>query len=89
MTFYIQYLSQLLAITMDEVNNKLLDLYAYENFRKGERFVDEVYNANTSVIVNDSKIFRFECVSILFSNLVPYTRDGNMGGLGNRLPLMV
>ncbi|KAL7610919.1 hypothetical protein Lser_V15G11480 [Lactuca serriola] len=54
----------LLAIATDEVNNKLLDLYAYENLRKGERFVDELYNANASVIVNDSKIFRFECSSI-------------------------
>lgn len=54
----------LLAITMDEVNNKLIDLYAYENLRKGEIFIDEFYNANASVIVNDSKIFRFECSSI-------------------------
>ncbi|KAI3502431.1 hypothetical protein L1887_30500 [Cichorium endivia] len=54
----------LLAIATDEVNNKLLDLYLYENLRKGERFVDELYNANASVIVNDSKIFRFECSSI-------------------------
>ncbi|KAJ0652273.1 putative transcription regulator Others family [Helianthus annuus] len=53
----------LLAITMDEVNNKLLDLYAYESLRK-EGFVDELYNANASVIVNDSKIFRFDCSSI-------------------------
>lgn len=55
--------SQLLAITIDDVNNKLLDLFAYESLRKGENFVDELYNANASVIVNDSKIFRFECVS--------------------------
>nr|XP_043639011.1 paired amphipathic helix protein Sin3-like 3 isoform X2 [Erigeron canadensis] len=51
----------LLSITMDDVNNKLLDLFAYECLRKTERFVDELYNANASVIVNDSKIFRFEC----------------------------
>ncbi|XP_024995556.1 paired amphipathic helix protein Sin3-like 3 isoform X2 [Cynara cardunculus var. scolymus] len=54
----------LLTIAMDEVDNKLLDLYAYENLRKGESFIDELYNANASVIVNDSKIFRFECSSI-------------------------
>ncbi|KAL8228939.1 hypothetical protein R6Q57_013839 [Mikania cordata] len=53
----------LLAITMDEVNNKLLDLYAYESLRK-ERYIDELYNANASVIVNDFKIFRFDCSSI-------------------------
>ncbi|KAI3729079.1 hypothetical protein L6452_17727 [Arctium lappa] len=54
----------LLTIAMDEVDNKLLDLYAYENLRKGESFVDELYSANASVIVNDSNIFRFECSSI-------------------------
>ncbi|GJX09941.1 paired amphipathic helix protein Sin3-like protein 3 isoform X1 [Tanacetum coccineum] len=31
------------AITMDDINNKLLGLYAYENLRSGERFVDELY----------------------------------------------
>ncbi|GJZ69507.1 paired amphipathic helix protein Sin3-like protein 3, partial [Tanacetum coccineum] len=58
----------LLAITMDDVNNKLLGLYAYENLRSGERFVDELYSANASVIVNESKIFRFECASIPETN---------------------
>nr|GFB08337.1 paired amphipathic helix protein Sin3-like 3 isoform X1 [Tanacetum cinerariifolium] len=53
----------LYAITMDDINNKLLGLYAYENLRSGERFADEAYSANASVIVNESKISRFECVS--------------------------
>ncbi|KAI3720274.1 hypothetical protein L6452_21187 [Arctium lappa] len=51
---------QLLAIAMDEVDNKLLHLYAYEHMRKPGRFVDELYNANARVIVNDDNIYRFE-----------------------------
>ncbi|KVH97754.1 hypothetical protein Ccrd_000113, partial [Cynara cardunculus var. scolymus] len=50
----------LLAIAMDEVDNKLLHLYAYEHMRKPGRFVDELYNANARVIVNDDNIYRFE-----------------------------
>ncbi|GKB10959.1 paired amphipathic helix protein Sin3-like protein 3 [Tanacetum coccineum] len=37
----------LFAIIMDDINNKLLGLYAYENLRSGERFMDELYSANT------------------------------------------
>ncbi|CAH1417181.1 unnamed protein product [Lactuca virosa] len=51
---------QVLAIAGDEVDNKLLHLYAYENMRKPERFIDELYNANARVIVNDDNIYRFE-----------------------------
>nr|GEV28200.1 hypothetical protein [Tanacetum cinerariifolium] len=54
----------LFTITMDDINNKLLGLYAYENLRSGERFADELYSGNASVIVNESKIFRFECASM-------------------------
>lgn len=58
---------QLLAIVGDEVDNKLLNLYAYENTRKPERFIDELYTANARVIVNDDNIYRFE------HSLVPET----------------
>ncbi|KAJ9563908.1 hypothetical protein OSB04_009068 [Centaurea solstitialis] len=51
---------QLLAIATDEVDNKLLHLHAYEHMRKPGRFVDELYNANARVIVNDDNIYRFE-----------------------------
>ncbi|KAI3818168.1 hypothetical protein L1987_11971 [Smallanthus sonchifolius] len=50
---------QLLAIVMDEVDNKLLHLYTYEYMRKTGRFADELYYANARVIVNDDNIYRF------------------------------
>nr|XP_043624994.1 paired amphipathic helix protein Sin3-like 5 [Erigeron canadensis]XP_043624995.1 paired amphipathic helix protein Sin3-like 5 [Erigeron canadensis] len=51
---------QLLAIAMDEVDNKLLHLYAYEHMRKPGGFMYELYNANSRVIVNDDNLYRFE-----------------------------
>ncbi|KVI05611.1 hypothetical protein Ccrd_016067, partial [Cynara cardunculus var. scolymus] len=52
---------QLRAVTMNEVDNKLLDLYASEKTRESGRFVDEVYAANARSIVTTYKMFRFEC----------------------------
>ncbi|KAI3731490.1 hypothetical protein L1987_62678 [Smallanthus sonchifolius] len=49
----------LLAIAMDEVDNKLLHLHTYEYMRKPGRFVDELYYANARAIVNDDNIYRF------------------------------
>lgn len=46
----------MLEITEDEVDNKLLHLYAYENMRNLKGFVDELYNTNDRVIVNDDYI---------------------------------
>ncbi|GKC90393.1 paired amphipathic helix protein Sin3-like protein 3 isoform X1, partial [Tanacetum coccineum] len=48
---------QLLAIATDEVENKLIKLYVYEHMRKPGRFVDDLYNANARVIVNDETIY--------------------------------
>lgn len=56
----------MLAIAGDEVDNKLLHLYAYENMRKPERFIDELYNANARVIVNDDDIYRFQHVTTTY-----------------------
>ncbi|KAJ0638209.1 putative transcriptional regulatory protein Sin3 [Helianthus annuus] len=53
-------LPQLLAIAMDEVDNKLLHLYTYERMRNPGSFVDELYYANARVIANDNNIYRFE-----------------------------
>ncbi|KAJ0449534.1 putative transcription regulator Others family [Helianthus annuus] len=51
---------QLVAIAMDEVDNKLLHLYTYERMRNPGSFVDELYYANARVIANDNSIYRFE-----------------------------
>ncbi|KAF5206479.1 Paired amphipathic helix protein sin3-like [Thalictrum thalictroides] len=53
---------QLQTIASDEMDNKLLQLHAYENSRKAVRFVDSVYHENTRVL-HDENIYRFECSS--------------------------
>ena len=60
----------------------------YENLRSGERFLDELYSASASVIVNESKSFRCECVmydvnkyvsSLVFASLAdPTYLDSNL-----------
>ncbi|XP_044489130.1 paired amphipathic helix protein Sin3-like 4 isoform X2 [Mangifera indica] len=51
------------AVATDEMDNKLLQLYAYENSRKPGRFVDIVYHENARVLLHDENIYRIECSS--------------------------
>lgn len=53
---------QLQAVVTDEMDNKLLQLYAYEKSRKPGRFVDIVYHENARVLLHDENIYRIECV---------------------------
>ncbi|KAK7362067.1 hypothetical protein VNO77_04167 [Canavalia gladiata] len=50
---------QLQAVATDEMDNKLLQLYAYEKSRKPGRFVDVVYHENSRVL-HDENIYRIE-----------------------------
>ncbi|OIV94540.1 hypothetical protein TanjilG_25602 [Lupinus angustifolius] len=43
-----------------EMDNKLLQLYAYEKSRKSKRFVDIVYHDNARVLLHDEKIYHIE-----------------------------
>ncbi|KAL1828774.1 paired amphipathic helix protein Sin3-like 3 isoform X2 [Daucus carota subsp. sativus] len=52
---------QLQAVATDEMDNKLLQLYAYEKSRKGGRFVDTIYHDNARVLLHDENIYRIEC----------------------------
>lgn len=52
------------AVATDEMDNKLLQLYAYEKSRKPGRFVDIVYHENARVLLHDENIYRIECSSI-------------------------
>ncbi|KAL3501265.1 hypothetical protein ACH5RR_035714 [Cinchona calisaya] len=52
---------QLQSIATDEMNNKLLQLQAYERSRKLGRFVDHHYNENACAILTDENIYRVEC----------------------------
>ncbi|GLU03025.1 hypothetical protein SLE2022_202450 [Rubroshorea leprosula] len=54
---------QLQAVASDEMDSKLLQLYAYEKSRKPERFVDVVYHENARVLLHDENIYRIECSS--------------------------
>ncbi|KAE9613429.1 putative transcription regulator Others family [Lupinus albus] len=51
---------QLQAIATDEMDIKLLQLYAYEKSRKPGRFVDIVYHENARVLLHDENLYRIE-----------------------------
>lgn len=60
------FLFQLQAVATDEMDNKLLQLYAYEKSRKPGRFIDVVYHENARVLLHDENIYRIECVGVIF-----------------------
>lgn len=60
-------LFQLQAVAADEMDSKLLQLYAYEKSRKPEKFVDIVYHENARVLLHDENIYRVEFVSFYFA----------------------
>ncbi|KAI4314256.1 hypothetical protein L6164_027183 [Bauhinia variegata] len=69
---------QLQAIATDEMDNKLLQLNAYEKSRKSGRFVDIVYHENARVLLHDELIYRIECSSTptrLSIQLMDYGHD--------------
>ncbi|XP_058193271.1 paired amphipathic helix protein Sin3-like 3 [Rhododendron vialii] len=52
---------QLQTIAADEMDNKLLQLHAYEKSRKPGRFADVVYHENSRVLLHEENIYRIEC----------------------------
>ncbi|XWS68918.1 hypothetical protein CRYUN_Cryun04dG0134600 [Craigia yunnanensis] len=69
---------QLQAVASDEMDNKLLQLYAYEKSRKSGRFIDVVYHENARVLLHDENIYRIECSSApthLSIQLMDYGHD--------------
>lgn len=57
------YFQQLQVIAMEEVDNRLLQLYAYERSRGSEKFADVVYHENARFVVPEDNLYRIECVS--------------------------
>ena len=62
------------------MDNKLLQLHAYERSTKHGKFVDVVYHENARVLLHDENIYRIECVShrnfcIPFYNLACVLHD--------------
>ncbi|KAM1303484.1 hypothetical protein ACFX2F_021293 [Malus domestica] len=54
---------QLQTVASEEMDNKLVQLYAFEKSRKPGRFVDVVYHENARVLLHDENIYRIECAS--------------------------
>ncbi|XP_039121136.1 paired amphipathic helix protein Sin3-like 4 isoform X2 [Dioscorea cayenensis subsp. rotundata] len=51
---------QLQAVASDDVENRLLQLYAYEKSRGRGKFVDVIYHENARLLLHDESIYRFE-----------------------------
>ncbi|MED6155644.1 hypothetical protein PIB30_006817 [Stylosanthes scabra] len=66
------------AVADDEMDNKLLQLYAHEKSRKPGRFIDTVYHDNARILLHDDNIYRIECSPAptqLSIQLMDYGRD--------------
>ncbi|KAI3467443.1 hypothetical protein Pfo_024106 [Paulownia fortunei] len=53
---------QLQTIATDEMDNKLLQLYAYERSRNPETFADAVYHENARFLLPEENLYRIECL---------------------------
>ncbi|CAN8311913.1 unnamed protein product [Cochlearia groenlandica] len=53
-----KFVKHLHAVAADETDTKLLQLYAYENFRKPGRFFDLIYHENARALLHDANIYR-------------------------------
>ncbi|XP_010477744.1 PREDICTED: paired amphipathic helix protein Sin3-like 3 [Camelina sativa] len=56
-----KFIKHLQGVAADEMDNKLLQLYAYEKSRKPETIFDAVYYDNARVLLPDENIYRIEC----------------------------
>ncbi|KAH7532571.1 hypothetical protein FEM48_Zijuj04G0034500 [Ziziphus jujuba var. spinosa] len=54
---------QLQTVASDEMDNKLLQLYEYEESRKAGKLIDAVYYENARVLLHEENIYRLECSS--------------------------
>lgn len=54
---------QLETIATNDLDHKLLQLYAYEKSRHGI-LVDKLYHDNARALLHDEYIYRIECVSL-------------------------
>ncbi|KAI3452783.1 hypothetical protein Pfo_009446 [Paulownia fortunei] len=53
---------QLQTIASEEMDNKLLQLYAYERSRNPGKFADAVYHENARFLLPEDNLYRIECV---------------------------
>ncbi|ESQ35817.1 hypothetical protein EUTSA_v10006620mg [Eutrema salsugineum] len=53
-----KFVKHLHAVAADETDTKLLELYAYENYRKPGRFFDLVYHDNAHALLHEANIYQ-------------------------------
>ncbi|XP_023633198.1 paired amphipathic helix protein Sin3-like 6 isoform X2 [Capsella rubella] len=53
-----KFVKHLHAVAADETDTKLLQLHAYENYRKPGRFFDLVYHENARALLHEANIYR-------------------------------
>nr|GMD56502.1 paired amphipathic helix protein Sin3-like 2 isoform X1 [Ipomoea batatas] len=68
---------QLLTVSSDELDNKLLQLYEYERSRKPDNSVDLVYYENSHVLLHEENIYRIESTSCPSGLSIQLMDDGN------------
>lgn len=56
-------IKQLQIIAIEEMDNKLLQLYAYERSRNPKKFSDAVYWENAHFLLHDDSLYRIQCFS--------------------------
>lgn len=54
---------QLETIAMNDLDDKLIQLYAYEKLRRGISS-DKLYHDNARALLRDEYLYRIECVSL-------------------------
>ncbi|KAK9038348.1 hypothetical protein V6N11_023224 [Hibiscus sabdariffa] len=54
---------QLQAVSADDMDNKLLQLFEYEKSRKHRKTMDSVYYENARVLLHEENIYRLKCSS--------------------------
>ncbi|KAE8691549.1 Paired amphipathic helix protein Sin3-like 2 [Hibiscus syriacus] len=52
---------QLQAVSVDDMDNKLLQMFEYENSRKYGKTMDSVYYENARVLLHEENIYRLKC----------------------------
>ncbi|VVA94092.1 unnamed protein product [Arabis nemorensis] len=72
-----KFVKHLHAVAADDTDTKLLQLYAYENYRKPGRFFDIVYHENARALLHDQNIYRIEYSSAQTRLSIQLMNNGN------------
>ncbi|CAH2047457.1 unnamed protein product [Thlaspi arvense] len=72
-----KFVKHLHAVAADDTDTKLLQLYAYENYRKPGRFFDIVYHENARALLHDQNIYRIEYASAQTRLSIQLMNSGN------------